>query len=185
MIPLTGKSAAFCAGLILALTGCTSHDQPKEKHISLAHERIYVAPVANTHLLMLLDEWPEDSSFDATLLKRVDAIRTSLTTALRDRQNRGMYELAADSVSASAVLRISINRARITNDTLDMPVTITLLSRHRKEEYSWSVTTRGTLFGSARSPKALHRLAVLLTDYRRSFPYSTIVSRFLPAVEDH
>ena len=146
-----------------------------EATIPVAYERLYLAPLVSEAGLENLEGWPQDPAQQEVLLKTVSDIWNKLKAEFRKCEKLGLYEMVENSEDPSMRISVIIISAQLNGDSLRMPVR---LQAERIPDGQRYIYTIPAIAQTPRQENKFHFWGLLLSQYRRNFPYKSIVSFF-------
>ena len=158
-----------CAG-----TG-TKNNSTGEATIPVAHERLYLAPLISEAGLEKLPGWPADPVQQKVLLKILNKIWGKLKAEFRRCEKKGFYEMVEDFEAPSMRISVVITSAELVEDTLHIPIR---LQAERIPDGQHFIYTIPAYAYTPKQTNDFHRIGLLLSNYKQSFPYKLLVSFF-------
>ena len=143
--------------------------------IPVPNERLYLAPIILNADLGQLDGWPEDQAQQKVLLENFTDMHKKIKAEFRRCEKFGMYTVVDDTGNPTVRISIEILSADLTNDTLKMPVQLQAEKLHSDQKYIYSLPVSAS---TENQQNRFRYSGMLLTNYKRLFPYNLLVSFF-------
>ncbi len=148
--------------------------------ISLGNEKVYLSPIVDSSSLQSLEGWPKDSQTARLLLSHFDELHDNLIAEFRRCEKFGYYEMVDDSAAATVRIQLVTLPYSFVKDTLTIPVRVEIHHRTGIDTFTRTVRASGIYRPASKPESPLAYVDNLLADYRRYFPYRTLVALFYP-----
>ncbi len=159
---------------------CSSPPPLNTAEIPVEHEKLYIAPVDGLEMLVEYPHWPLAVDSMIILLEEVEKLRENLVAEFHKNEKYGLYALVDSAQGPTVFVNFEIITLHITDESFYMPIRLKVHDKahdkryYKKFEPRISLTTDSLLREADPFRKAVYGLA----EYRRSFPYDTVVQLF-------
>lgn len=170
---------AFCFLVICCL--CVSMPSARRRPagvVSLANEKVFINPFADSSGLQTFDGWPKDPSSQKLLSHHFLDCYKNLFAEFKRCEKFGFYEMVEDSSAATVRIRLTVRPYSFAKDTLRFPVRIELRHTTGLDTYSNTIEATGVYRAKSKPKSPFHKLDYLLADFRRHFPYAAFAALF-------
>jgi hypothetical protein len=146
--------------------------------ISLANEKVFINPFADSSNLQAFDGWPKDASSRKLLAHHFQDCYKNLFAEFKRCEKYGFYEMVEDSSAATVRIQLTVRPYSFAKDTLRFPVRIELRHTTGLDTYSNTIEGTGVYRAKSKPKSPFHRIDYLLADFRRHFPYAKVAALF-------
>ncbi len=146
--------------------------------VSIANERVYIAPFKDSSSLQHADGWPTDKPSQSLLAVHFRECYKGLFAELKRCEKFGYYEAVEDSAAATVLIMLTLQPCRLVHDSLIIPVNVELQHKTGLDTFKKRVIACGIYRAKSNSKSPFHKLNYLLADFRRHFPYSAVIAFF-------
>ncbi|MBD3393467.1 MAG: hypothetical protein GF418_15130 [Chitinivibrionales bacterium] len=167
---------------LLLLAGCAKTAREGPKKISIAHEKVLIAPLAGLETLAGIEGWPRDSARINALLTALDELHQGIRAEFNRCEKYGMYTVVDSMLAPTVIVRPRLSFEHVRNDTLVMPLVLEIDNRAADKKFSVEIQAYGLFDPHNENGPPLHRIGRALASYRREFPYREAVALFYPDV---
>ena len=148
------------------------------------NEKIFLYAVVDSSSLQDFEGWPADKSLQDILRRHFRKLDRALIAHFRQREKYGLYEIVEDSLLSSVRIVFSLGKFQFKKDAITFPVSMKALRLTDKTERSFSFTAVGRYRAKSRPKSQVHYLDILLSDFRRNFPFEKMSSVFYRPYEN-
>jgi hypothetical protein len=172
---------ALCTTLVVSVSSCIPVIRQSARAAAafpVINEKIFLYPVIDSSSLQDFEGWPADKSLQDILRKHFRKLDLALLAHFRQREKYGLYEIVEDSLLSSVRIVFSIGKFQFKKDAMTFPVSMKALRLTDKTERSFSFSAVGRYRAKSRPKSQVHYLDILLSDFRRNFPFEKMSSVF-------
>jgi hypothetical protein len=166
--------------VIIVLSSCIPviRQQKQTAACPVMNEKIFLYPVQDSTSLELFEGWPSEKPIQDILLRHFRQVDAALLFTMRQHEKYGLYELVEDSLLASVRVCFVVGKFTSTKDALTFPVRMTVKRYTDNTSRSFSFEAVGMYRAKSRPKSQIHYINLLLSDFRRHFPYDKISGVF-------
>lgn len=168
--------------LIIFTSDCSIHGRTGSSTtatIPVENERIYIAPLINQTGIEKTEGWPRTSYEQRMLLKHFTTIWNQLKSELRRCEKFGYYTVVENDQNPTVRISITLDKLLLTADSLLIPVNMQVEHIPDAKYFIYTLPTSSGLPSDISEKNSLTlKLGLILSEYRRRFPYQLIVSFF-------
>jgi hypothetical protein len=172
----------FASIFVILIITCSSHKRDSRNAIatiSVENERIYIAPLINQTGIEKVDGWPQSEYEQKVLLKQFTILWELLKSELQRCEKYGYYTVVEDDQNPSVRISITLDKFQLTEDSLLIPVNMQVEHIPDAKFFIYTLPTSSKLPSNlSRNQSSIQKLGMILSEYRRKFPYQLIVSFF-------
>jgi hypothetical protein len=147
--------------------------------IPVENERIYIAPLINQTSIEKMEDWPQEQHQQRALLKNFTSIQNQLKSEFRRCEKFGFYTVVEDDQNPTIRVSITLDKLQQTEDSLHIPLNMQVEHIPDAKFLIFTIPTSSSIPENISAKKVSgSKLGLILTEYRRKFPYALIVSFF-------
>jgi hypothetical protein len=171
----------LCATLVAILSSCIPALRQSTRATAafpVMNEKIFLYPVVDSCSIQDFPGWPSDKSVQGILRKHFQKLDLALLAHFRQREKYGLYEIVEDSLLSSVRIVFTLGKFQFKKDAMTFPVSMKALRLTDKAERSFSFSAVGRYRAKSRPKSQVHYLDILLSDFRRHFPFEKMSAVF-------
>jgi len=174
----------FCYLWLLLFWQCTPPQQRYDgpTTIPVENERICLAPLVIRAELESIDGWPNDPIRQKIILRQLTGIWNKLLAEFHRCEKLGLYQMVDDHEDPTVRISITLISNEFKSDTLYIPVRLQAESLHDGRRYIYTLQAKA--WSKNKKSNSYHYIGRLLSQYRKNFPYRSLVSFFYPHPEN-
>ena len=146
--------------------------------IEVKYQKIYLEPLQGLERLETADFWPDSIWQGKFLVENMQQVWKGLLAELRRCEKYGLYTVVDSTASSTVEISPEIVSAKIKDDTLFIPMKMTIYQKADKRSHVMTVDAYGLISQDTAGTNNLQKLVSGFTDYRYRFPYQKAVSLF-------
>lgn len=161
---------------------CSIHgrgDKNAKAIIPVENERIYIAPLINQTSIEKTEGWPQNQHEQKVLLKNFTSLQNQLKSEFRRSEKFGYYTVVENDQNPTIRVSITLDKLQLTEDSLQIPINMQVEHIPDAKFLIFTIPASSSIPENISAKKSsASKLGLILTEYRRKFPYHLIVSFF-------
>lgn len=172
---LCRKPYLFSVAFVIGCAGAPKYLPPE---IPAQQAKIYIEPFKNMSTIELADGFPRDSVLVQVLFQNIELAHQDLVNEIRLHGKHGSYRVVDEDGFPTLFMYPVLMPYKLEEGVLQLPVFIKVVDKNTGYEFKKQFDIMATYPGKTTPKNRYHFWGILLSEWKRQFPYKKIAGLF-------